>query len=236
MWSYEAGAKLRVLDNRVQINGDVYRIDWKNPQFTTPPPQCGLVSTFNVPAARSDGAEVEMQALVFRGLTFNGSFAYTNSRYTQSYVIPGVATAANKFNPINFNVVVAGQKIPIPPYSFSLGARYEFEINAKAKAYIRGDYRYASSFALAPFPASSFTLDSTSQATANTNFRIGVEYGPWDINAFVNNAFDRTTGVTGGGRTSCTAADCSTFLGYSPIKSIDTGYPREFGLQVVFRN
>ena len=236
VWSYEAGAKLRVLDNRVQINGDVYRIDWKNPQFTTPPPQCGLVSTFNVPAARSEGAEVEVQALLFKGLNFNGSFGYTNSRYTQDFVLPGRATAANNFKPINFNVVVAGQKIPIAPYTFSLGLRYEFEVMAKARAYFRGDYRYASSFAVAPFPASSFTLDSNNAAVKNANIRAGVEYRDFDINIFVNNLLDRDTGTTGGGRTNCTAADCSTFAGYTPIRSLDTGYPREVGLQIVYRH
>ena len=49
------GIQLRLLDNRVQLNGDVYRVDWKDPQYTTPMPNCGLVTTFNVPSARSQG-------------------------------------------------------------------------------------------------------------------------------------------------------------------------------------
>ena len=179
---------------------------------------------------------MEVQALLFKGLNFNGSFGYTNSRYTQDFVLPGRATAANNFKPINFNVVVAGQKIPIAPYTFSLGLRYEFEVMAKARAYFRGDYRYASSFAVAPFPASSFTLDSNNAAVKNANIRAGVEYRDFDINIFVNNLLDRDTGTTGGGRTNCTAADCSTFAGYTPIRSLDPGYPRDVGLQIVYRH
>jgi len=236
VWSYEAGAKLRLFDGRAQLNGAVYRIDWKNPQYTTPPPQCGLVTTFNLPAARSEGVEIEAQARVLRGLTVNGSFGYTDSKYTEGYTLPGRPTAANNFAPINFNVVVAGQKIPIPDYSFSVGARYEFELAPDARVYLRGDYRYASDYAAAPYPASSFTLDNFNEKVELANFRLGLDYKDFDINLFVNNAFDRKTGNRGGGRSNCLDPQCNTYQGFNPQRTLSTGYPREIGVQVAFRH
>jgi outer membrane receptor protein involved in Fe transport len=236
VWSYELGGKFRMFDNRMQFNAAVYRIDWKNPQYTTPPPQCGLVTTFNVPAARSQGVELETTARLFRGFTVNGSFGYTDSKYTESLVLAGRPTAANNFNPINFVVVTEGQRIPIPKYTFSVGGRYEMDVTADMRAYIRADYRYASAYPNAPFPASSFTLDSFNQKIQTANFRVGVEYGGFDVNVFVNNAFNRDTGSIGGGRSNCLDAQCNTFQSFNPMRTINTGYPREIGLQVAFRH
>ena len=238
VWAYEAGSKLRVLQNRVQVNTSVYRIDWKDAQFTTTPPQCGLVSTFNVPTARSEGFELETQARVMSGLTVNSSFAYTNSRYTSDLILPGRAAPQNNNSPINFNVVVKGQKIPVPEYSFNVGARYEFSVPTGARGYVRGDYRYTSGYPVAPFPAASYTPDAVNQSIELANLRFGVTKGPYDLNLFVNNALDRKTGSIGGGRSNCKTVECGVgaYSGYNPIQTINTGTPREIGLQISFRN
>jgi len=236
VWSYEAGTKLRLFDGRAQFNAAVYRIDWKNPQYTTPPPQCGLVTTFNAPSARSQGVELEGQARVFRGLTLNGSFGYTDSKYTADLVFNGKATPANNFTVSNLVLVIDGQPIPVPRYSFSVGARYEFEVTPDARLYLRGDYRYSSSVKPAPFPASAFTLDTGTDASGVANFRLGVDYKDFDVNVFVNNAFDRDKGARGGGRSNCLDADCNAFQGYNPNRTLNTGYPREIGLQIAYRH
>jgi outer membrane receptor protein involved in Fe transport len=236
VWSYEAGAKLRLFDGRAQVNGAVYRIDWKNPQYTTPPPQCGLVTTFNAPSARSQGFELEAQARVFGGLTLNGSFGYTDSKYTGDLVFQGRATPANNNTVTNLVLLVKGQKIPVPDYSFSVGARYDFELTPDARMYLRGDYRYTSDYATAPYPAASFTLDSFNQKIEVANFRVGVDYKDFDINVFVNNAFDRKTGNIGGGRSNCLDQQCNAYQGYNPLKTINTGYPREIGVQIAYRH
>jgi outer membrane receptor protein involved in Fe transport len=243
VWSYEAGGKFRVLSNRVQLNAAVYRIDWKDAQYTTNPGSCGLVTTFNVPSARSDGVEVEAQAAVFRGLVLNGSFGYTNSRFLQGLVFPaGQATLANNFHPVPFTVVLAGQKIPVPPYTASLGGRYDYRLTDRVNLYIRGDFRWQKGYPTNPFPTTAYSPDAVNQSYSTTNFRAGVEYGDFDINAFVNNAFDRKTGTLGGGRSQCLAAaaggtaECTTYAAYNPLLTINTGSPREFGVQISFRH
>jgi outer membrane receptor protein involved in Fe transport len=238
VWAYEAGAKMRMLQNRLQVNTSVYRIDWKDAQFTTPPPQCGLVTTFNVPSARSEGVEIEATARVFRGFTVNSAFAYTNSRYTDGLTLPGRPAPQNNFNPINFNVVVEGQKIPVPEYTFNIGGRYEFNFGGDKLAYIRGDYRYTSGFPVAPFPAASYTPDSINEKIEVVYLRAGIQYRNFDVNVFVNNAFDRKTGSYGGGRANCRTLECGpgSYSGYNPVRTLNTGYPREIGVQISYRN
>jgi len=242
VWSYEGGAKLRLLDNRLQFNAAVYQIDWTDAQYTTNPGSCGLVTTFNVPRARSRGVELEANARVFNGLTINASYGYVNAKYTQELIFPAGRQAIGGPPPTPFTVVLDGQKIPVPPHSFSIGGRYEYALNDKMRVYLRGDYRYSASFPVSPFPTSAYTPDSFNQKIQFANFRLGVEYSDFDINVFVNNAFNRDTGTIGGGRGQCLPAAaggteaCTTFNTYNPLRTINTGVPREIGLQIAFRH
>ena len=236
VWSYELGAKLRLFNNRAQVNAAVYQIDWKDPQYTTPPPQCGLVTTFNAPAARSRGVELEANARIFRGLSANGSFGYNDAKYTKPLVFEGRAAASNNFVKRDLVIVVAGQQFPTPKYTYSLGGRYEHRVNTDMQLYLRGDWRHSSAYANAPFPSSAYTPDSFNQAYSTINMRLGVEYKTFDINAFANNLTNREEGAIGGGRTSCLNAECSTYGGYNPLRTVNSGYPREFGVQVTFRH
>jgi outer membrane receptor protein involved in Fe transport len=241
-WSYELGAKLRLLENRVQFNAAVYEIDWTDAQYTTNPGSCGLVTTFNVPKARSRGVELEAQARLFRGLTANVAYGYTNAKYTQALTFPAGHQAVGGPVPVPFIVVLKGQKIPIPPHTVSVGARYDVNLNSAMRAYLRADYRFTAKYAVSPFPTTAYTPDQINQQVQSTNFRVGVEYRDFDINLFVNNAFNRSTGNIGGGRTQCLSAaaggtaECATFNGYNPFRTINTGIPREIGLQIAFRH
>jgi outer membrane receptor protein involved in Fe transport len=240
-WSYELGAKLRLF-NRLQFNAAVYQIDWTDAQYTTNPGSCGLVTTFNVPKARSRGVELEATARLFRGLTVNGAYGYTDAKYTQALTFPAGRQAVGGPVPVPFIVVLQGQKIPVPPHTVSLGGRYEVEVSPAMRAYLRADYRFSASYAVSPFPTTAYTPDAFNQKIESTNFRVGVEYHDLDINLFVNNAFNRHTGNIGGGRSQCQpaaaggTAACTTFSGYNPFRTINTGTPREIGLQVAFRH
>jgi iron complex outermembrane receptor protein len=237
--SYELGAKARVLDNRVQMNGAIYHIDWQNPQVTLSPGfNCGLVSTYNAKAAVSDGLEFETQAAPFAGLNLNAAVGYNNSRYTQTTI--GVIGKTGT----NLVVAVAGQKQPLSPYSISLGARYEHDVAPTYRGYGRIDWRYSASYPTTVYGIGAFAPDINNvPAIQNTNLRFGVEHQDFDFNLFVNNVFDRNTGqYTAGGRGGCAPATaggtaaCTSYATYTPFYQINTGYPREVGVQVVFRH
>ncbi len=64
--NYEVGFKGTVLDRRLRYSADIFRIDLNNFQFDTVN-FAGFPVTFNGKKARSQGAEVELQALLGGG-------------------------------------------------------------------------------------------------------------------------------------------------------------------------
>jgi outer membrane receptor protein involved in Fe transport len=245
VWSYELGGKFRLLDNRVQINAAVYRIDWNDAQYTTNAGGgCGLVSTFNLKGVRSQGVELEAQARLFRNFLGNVAFGYTDSYYTARTVgVEGIPGPTNNFVKNDLVLVLDKQKIGQPPWTLNLGGRYDVAITTGVKAYVRADWRYTRKYFTNPFGTANFSPDSGfTPNIQSTNLRLGVEYKALDINLFANNVFDRTVGPTGGGRSGCAlpaaggTAACTTYSGYNPLQTINTGLPREIGLQIAYRH
>ena len=59
LWSYEVGAKLRLFDNRMQLNTSAYYIDWKSIQFKVTLPGCAIPFEANAAQAVSKGFDVQ---------------------------------------------------------------------------------------------------------------------------------------------------------------------------------
>ena len=238
VWSYEAGTKLRLLNNRLQFNASAYRIDWSDVQISTAI-GCGVPFVVNGSKARSQGVEIESQARIFRGLTANLAIGYNDAKYIDDAFGPAPSLAGN-WAPVK--VALAGQKFPISPWSVAVGARYETEVSAGMVAYLRGDYRYTSGYNRSEFGQATYSPDTyKARATHRANLRLGVEYRDFDINLFVNNVFNADKGVTtGGGRGTCTSSAspaCEDYASYNPMIS-ESGFPvpRTFGLQIAYRH
>ena len=242
VWNYELGGKFRALNNRVQINGDVYEIDWTSPQLAI---NVGLgcpAFVGNAGKARSRGLELEAQAKLFGGLTGNVAVGYTDARYTQNAIFSSAGTS-----PIY--AAFKDQKIPVPPVTFQIGLRYDFEVMGKA-TYIRGDYRYVAHYNDTPtqdytfggIANLNFSPDNVYQDSSRLNLRAGVDMGGFDFNVFVNNVFNNENGITTGGRGSCATpaaggtAACNTFVTYQPYyQTQPANMPRQIGVQIVYR-
>jgi outer membrane receptor protein involved in Fe transport len=91
VWSYELGEKLKMLDARVSINGDVYYEDWSNIQQQVAPP-CGYKFTANAGKAKVYGAELEAAVVLVPGLVFSQSVGYTHA--TNSTTLPEAGVTA----------------------------------------------------------------------------------------------------------------------------------------------
>jgi iron complex outermembrane receptor protein len=89
VWSYELGEKLKMLDSRVSINGDVYYEDWSNIQQQVAPP-CGFKFTANAGKAKVYGAELEAAVVLLPGLVFSQSVGYTHATNSQNVPQAGV--------------------------------------------------------------------------------------------------------------------------------------------------
>jgi len=231
VWNYEAGAKLRVLDNRVQINGALYRLDWNNVQFQTSISGCQFIS--NAGSARSQGGELEVQANVFRGLNANLAVGYTDAKYR---------TDTFTAQPTNPSLLArAGQKFPYPQWTVNVGVRYDHDITANARGYARVDWRFSSAYDQNFFGVPGYSPDTQKvPAIDRTNIRAGLEFGAVDVNVFVNNLFNQKDGAVAGGRGACSTAAssgpaCTAYSSFNPFITINGGMPRQVGVQIAYR-
>ena len=120
--SYEAGIKSTLFDRRLRLNLAYYHTDYENYQGLvsscpdiSPPGFTFCSATRNIGDAKIDGVEVEFDAQPVPGLSIDGSFSYTNFRFTTglagSGIIPGVTWAPF-----------------VPKWKYAIGGQYEIPL------------------------------------------------------------------------------------------------------------
>ena len=170
LWSYEAGAKSRLFDNRVTVNADAFYIDWDNIQQQINLPECGASITQNFGAAESYGTEFEVRALVTPELTLGLSGDITRTVITAS---PNPQTAQ-----------VGQDVLNVPKYTFVFSADYDFPINDEMDAFIRGDYDLVGS-SKGAFSATDPAYNEPSYGVVNGS--LGVTSGPYEVSLYGKN-------------------------------------------------
>ena len=235
VWSYEAGGKFRLFENRLQVNGSAYRIDWNNVQLSVSVPGCGPTFIQNAGTARSQGFDLQAAGRVLPGLTANLALGYDNAEYTQTATgpVPKNGTPATP-------VVQNGDKLPVPPWTVAVGLQYDFSV-AQYRAFLRGDYQYTSKYFNGPGAGvNAFAPDTRQLPSAQqVNVRAGIYLNKIDVNFFVNNLFNSTDplGISGG-RSQCvpnTDPSCTTFGAFTPFTGITTFRPRTVGVQANYK-
>ncbi len=235
IWSYEGGAKLRVLGNRLAVNAAVYRIDWTGLQISVGPNRlgCGQQWVQNLGAARSQGGDLEAQFRVFDGFTVSIAGNYNETTYTEDALGP---------KPLTGQQVVfarAGESLGRQPWRVNLQAQYNWLAMGQYDAFVRADWTHTPSYDTAFFGQASYTPDNARELKTDlVNFRTGVTVANTDISLFVNNVFNSKDGTPAGGRTGCVAATgaaCTDFSSYNPAFTMTTFRPREIGVQANYR-
>jgi outer membrane receptor protein involved in Fe transport len=234
VWSYEVGGKARVLENRLQVNAAVFRIDWSQVQATIPI-SCGFNFVMNGGSARSEGFDLQTQFRPIDPLTLTLNAGYTNARYLQAVAGPNPAVqVAPSIN--------AGDGFGIPKWQVSSSAEYERALVGPYMGYLRLDYQWqdaylnGTSFGTAGYNANTYHV----QSQQTLNLRIGVRRESVEVNIFANNLTDAHAqlGNAGNGHTVCTAAGgvtCSAYVTDNPFVSEAFQRPRTVGAQVNYR-
>ncbi len=172
LWNYELGTKNSWFGGRVKSRFDVYRIDWSNIQQTLVL-ACSFDVTTNSGAARSDGAELEIDAYPVDHLTLNIAVGYEDAKITE--VKPG-------------SVTVLGQPLNgVPRWTGSAIAQYTIPWGDKSP-YLRAQVTSVSSstsYNNVPYPGREVTGFSL------LNLRAGIEKGPWNAALYLDNALDK---------------------------------------------
>lgn len=79
-WSYEAGAKVRGVGERLQLNASVFRTDYKDLQVSQLVPLCCVV-VGNAATAEIKGVELEWVLRPAPGLQLDGGYAYLDATF-----------------------------------------------------------------------------------------------------------------------------------------------------------
>ncbi|MEO6338981.1 MAG: TonB-dependent receptor [Caulobacteraceae bacterium] len=238
VWSYELGTKVRLLDNKLQINAAGYRIDWSAIQATITL-ACGQGFVAAGGKARSQGVDLQAQYRPIQPLTLTLNFGYTDAHYIDPVGGVNGVLAAGQRPSINSGDAISGSGAPI---QISTSAQYNMNLFGKYDSYLRVDYQYQNQYASGPsLGATGFNpLTRVTRARDTINLRAGVRLGGMEVNAFVQNLLDAHAPIGSGlangrGLCSSTSQDCSVFSTFSPFVLQTYQAPRKVGIQANYR-
>ena len=241
-WNYELGAKTQWLDRRVTFNVSAFYDDITNLQATTTAGTCSSRIVFNVPTARSVGAELELFARPTVNWDFGLSATVIDAKLTSSVV----STLAD-----GTEVVVGGladgNRLPTAPklqaagsvgYTFPLRATTDFFANLTVQ-YVgssfsqfeneepgfgqiggSGDPNAARLIAYGgPLTVGQINFPAELASYTLANLRFGLKTDRWQAALYINNLTDQTAHLA---------------LDYERGRSARVGYltnqPRTFGI------
>ena len=174
LWSYEVGSKNAWGDNRFRSRVAAYRINWKGIQQSVYLP-CTFNVVSNSGAARSTGAELELDMALIDHLTVNLAIGYEDAKITE-------ATQQSR--------TIVGQPLTgVPKWSGSATAQYSIPMGERS-FFIRGQF---------DFTGARTTFNNVAPRDGGRalpsygvlNLRTGVDQGPWELTAFLQNVFDK---------------------------------------------
>ncbi len=178
VWTYEAGLKTRLLNDRMVFNAAVYYNDWSNLQQFRRLVNCGFVFTGNVGRASSIGFESDIKMRLISGLDLGIGLGYSESKVEEVTL----ALGAQK-----------GDRLPFAPrFTGNLNAQYAWDIAPSTTAYIRADFQHVGE-RVSQFPilgadgVRAIEKWRVLPAYSIVNARVGVNYKKYDFALFGNN-------------------------------------------------
>jgi outer membrane receptor protein involved in Fe transport len=195
--AFELGAKTRLLNNRMQLNGALFFNDYKDQQIgvqQTPPgsftPIGGITNAGRVHVY---GAEVDALYDVTDNLRLQLAYAYTHAEFDEFIQTDVGSSALNKTEAGNEEADFSGNMVgKSPEHAFNMDVDYRNRIEGTRYNWFAGgtalyrSKRYFDESNLAYMPD-----------YWRVNLRAGIENSRYQVIAFVDNALDDDTILTG---------------------------------------
>ncbi len=172
LWSFELGARARLLDSRLDVSVAAYHIEWDDMQTVLVLPSCGASITENAGSATSDGAEFELSWLARDSLEIAVNAAYIDARLDQD--VPNL-------------VAERGQRVPtVPQWSASSRVRQEFTLRGDRRAFAQMEVQLAGGAWNAWDRSNRIWV----QPRELVDLSVGTGHENWEIELFADNLFN----------------------------------------------
>jgi len=208
LWSYEAGFKSMLLDNRLRANVGVFRYDYTNLQVVEF--EGGVATTTNAGKAKIQGMEAEFVGRVSDGLDVNLSIAYLDATYT-NFFEGGEDFSGNRL-------------ANSPKWAYSIGAQYSTDVGSSGRMTFRTDFAWRDTVDFKRNNLPQFRADTYTLLNARISYE--TDDGNWVASIYGRNLTDnRYATYKTSARTITGGAD--------PDRSVTVfGEPRQFGIQL----
>jgi len=206
-WNYEIGSKSRIMGGRGSINLSAFYVDIRDLQVTVTAGSCSSRLIFNVPKARSAGAELEFALAPDNHFDFAISGGYNDS------TLRSTLTSTDAMGNVSVvSGIESGKRLPsVPKFQAALAATYQQPITPEFNGYLTGNYTHVgsrftqvgddllgtlnlNSFGAhtigGPLTQSTFHYNPELPAYDIVNLRLGVRHANWDVALFANNVTD----------------------------------------------
>ena len=207
LWNYEVGSKNRVMNNRGAFNVAAFYADIKNLQATVTAGSCSSRVVFNVPKARSAGAELEFDLAPTDAFDFSITASHSDSKLRSTLTSTDATGKVTIVSGIR-----SGARMPtVPQDQAAAAATYRWPTQSFV-GYLTGVYQHVgdrftqvgdedlsgvqslTTFAPhnigGPYTQNTVTFDSKMPAYNLLNLRVGILKGRFDTAFFVNNVTD----------------------------------------------
>ncbi|RIK94254.1 MAG: hypothetical protein DCC73_06740 [Proteobacteria bacterium] len=218
IWSYEAGFKSMLLEQRLRLNVAAFYYDYTDLQVNRFNPATGgaTTSVTNAASAEVKGLEAEVLALLAKGLELDMGIAVLDAKYKDFL-------SANPDAPDPFvDQDLSGNTLPrSPKFSLSAGLQYTHDIGNYGSVTLRGEAKYQSHIWFDQFNSSDVEEDNYTLLNAFMTFES--QDDRWRVQVYGRNLTDKLYRQ-------------SVIRATSLIGTLDFwGAPRTYGLEVGFR-
>lgn len=186
VWSYEAGAKNKVLDGKLSLETSVFNVKWDNIQTGVSLSNCGSGFITNLGKAESTGFDFAFNLKATGRLNLSGSVGYADAHNTEK------VTGATNSSGVTTVYANNGTKIGGPPWSWALSGDYVFVLMSQ-DAYARFDYQHTGEGAKLDYGVSNTDVSLyPTKAWDVVNLRTGIRRNGIDASIYINNLFNKS--------------------------------------------
>lgn len=177
IWSYEAGVKSTLLDNRLSVNSAVFYSDFKDLQVNRI--EGNSITTLNAASAEIKGVELEIRAKPVPGILLNADVSYLDAKFTEF-------RTGHPARPEWGMLDLSGNRLPnAPKWSMNAGAEVDIPAGLPGRLSLRADLNWTGKVYFTEFNEDRLSQGSVAWTDASLQYDSEDEH--WRASLFVKN-------------------------------------------------